>query len=551
MRATRLTLQHFTKHSASVVELPERGLVLVTGANGSGKSSLYDALAWAVWGETVRGRSPLPSKAGTTMVEVVEGDGLHVVRSTRSGKTSLTWSPRKGEAGVSYGTVTKAAEALHAITGSFERWRRTHVFTLRDPWSFTTASDRDRKVFLERLLGLEVFDGALEACRGDLRAASSRRAAQEVFVQREMERLLGAGARVTDAHRVLDATGPAVDTKAAASTLARLKGMMAEAANDVLAAEQEHRQAELGLVAEATRRRVEVEGLRKRLSVFTASGTCTACGSALPPERRAELESALAVAEVPVADPAVVLRDEVERCDSAREELRLLREKVAAAERELTAAQAVARQREVAIKNLRAAEEAHAEAMGRVEGGRSELARMSREVATLEAVERVLGLRGVRAAVLGEALSGIEAVANTWLARLGMPELLLHLATTSTRASGAVVDAISVEVEGAADGQGYQGASGGERTRFDLALMLALADVAGGLVAGGGGGTLWFDEVLDTLDASGVEAVVGLLEELSADRPVVVISHAVDLIERLHPSAVLRLRVEDGGVRAG
>lgn len=549
MKVTRLTLQHFTRHAATIVELPERGLVLVTGNNGSGKSSLYDAVAWGVWGETVRGKTPIPSKPGTTMVEVVTADGLHVVRSTRAGKTSLTWSPRPGEASATYGTVTKASEALHALTGSFERWRRTHVFTLRDPWSFATASDRDRKVFLERLLGLERFDAALEACRGDLKAAASRRAGQEVFVQRELERVAGASGRVADAHRVLDATGPAVDTGAAASTLAKLRGMAAEAADDVLAAERELREEELKLAGESARRRAEVEGLRKRLSVFTASGTCTACGSPLPPERRLELESALAVAECPVADPAVALADLRERCDSAREELRLLREKVATADRELTAAQAVARQREAAIKNLRAAEEAHVEAMGRVEGGRSELARMSLEVAELEAAERVLGLRGVRAAVLGDALSGIGEVANTWLARLGMPDLRLNLSPTSTRGSGAVVDAISVEVEGAADGQGYQGSSGGERTRFDLSLMLALADVAGGLVAGSTGGTLWFDEVLDTLDASGVEAVVALLEELSADRPVVVISHAVDLIERLHPSAALRLRVEDGGVR--
>jgi DNA repair exonuclease SbcCD ATPase subunit len=325
--------------------------------------------------------------------------------------------------------------------------------------------------------------------------------------------------------------------------------MAADAAGEVLEAEAAVREEELRLAGEAALRRVEVEGLRKRLSVFTSSGTCTACGSPLPAERRAELESALAVAECPVADPSVVLAELRERVDSAREEHRLLRLRVEAADRELSVAHATQRQREAAERTRAEAERAHGEAVERVAGGSAELRRMSLEVAELEAAERVLGLRGVRAAVLGDALSGLGQVANTWLARLGMPELHLSLAATSTRVTGAVVDAISVEVEGAADGQGYQGASGGERTRFDLALMLALADVAGGLNAGGAGGTLWFDEVLDTLDASGVEAVVALLEELSAERPVVVISHAVDLIERLHPSAVLRLRVEDGSVR--
>ena len=548
MKVTKLLLQHFTKHDATVVELPERGLVLVTGSNGSGKSSLYDGVAWGVWGETVRGRSPVPSKAGTTLVEVTASDGLVVFRERRGGKTTAGWKA-PGVDVPSFGTVTKAMEALTQRVGTFERWRRTHVFTLRDPWSFATASDRDRKVFLERLLGLERFDAALEACRGDLKAAASRRAGQEVFVRREEERVAGAAKRLEDARRTLDAMGPPPDTKALAASRAKLNGMVGEAANDVLAAEEEVRQEELRLMAESTRRKVEAEGLRKRLALITQSGACTACGTVLPPERRGELESALAVAECPAADPAVALPDLRERVESAKEELRLLRERVAAADRELSVAHATQRQREEAERVQREAAAAHAEAVDRVAGGTSELRRMSLEVAELEAAERVLGLRGVRAAVLGDALSGIGEVANTWLARLGMPDLRLNLSPTSTRGSGAVVDAISVEVEGAADGQGYQGSSGGERTRFDLSLMLALADVDGGLVAGSTGGTLWFDEVLDTLDASGVEAVVALLEELSADRPVVVISHAVDLIERLHPSAALRLRVEDGGVR--
>ena len=552
MKVSRLTLQHFTKHGATVVELPPRGLVLVTGDNGSGKSSLYDGIAWAVWGETVRGRSPLPaSRPGTTQVEVSAEDGLHVVRSHRKGKTTLTWSPRPGEPGGTYGTVTKAEEALHALTGSFERWRRTHVFTLRDPWSFTTASDRDRKVFLERLLGLERFDGALEGCRADLKAAAARWQRQQVAVAREELRAKAAQRRVEDVASYIGALGPAVDVPALAASLERLRGMAREAAVEVEEAEEAVRGEELRIVEHQTRQRVEAEGLRKRLALVTQSGACTTCGSPLPRGRRAELEAALRAAEAPPAEAPAVPPELRERLLSSREELRLLRDRASRVEGELASARGAEQQRAGAERTRAEAERELAEATECLAAASAEMAGHQREVAELEAVERVLGLRGVRAAVLGEALSGLEAVANVWLARLGMPDLRLRLASTSTRATGAVVDAISVDVEGAADGQGYQGASGGERTRFDLALLLALADVAGGLVAGSSGGTMWFDEVLDTLDASGVEAVVGLLEELSADRPVVVISHAVDLIERLHPSAVLRLRVEDGGVRAG
>jgi DNA repair exonuclease SbcCD ATPase subunit len=152
--------------------------------------------------------------------------------------------------------------------------------------------------------------------------------------------------------------------------------------------------------------------------------------------------------------------------------------------------------------------------------------------ATLEAVEKVLGLRGVRATVLDGALRAVEGVANVWLARLGLPGLALTLAM--------VDDKVALDVQGAGGGHGYAGASAGERRRVALALMLALAEIA---QASGGGvpGTLWFDEVFDVLDEDGVTAVCATLEELAAERCVVVITHNPVVIEQLPNAAHLRM----------
>ena len=93
-----------------------------------------------------------------------------------------------------------------------------------------------------------------------------------------------------------------------------------------------------------------------------------------------------------------------------------------------------------------------------------------------------------------------------------------------------------MEVEGAGGGHGYKASSGGERKRIDIAVMLALGDIARRL-RGEKGSTLFFDEAFDALDEQGLAAVVGVLRELAQDRAVVVISHNPLLIDHLRPHA--------------
>jgi DNA repair exonuclease SbcCD ATPase subunit len=155
------------------------------------------------------------------------------------------------------------------------------------------------------------------------------------------------------------------------------------------------------------------------------------------------------------------------------------------------------------------------------------------------AVERVFSMTGVRAQLLSGALQGIESIADAWLARLAPQARPMHLRLKSytEKASGAVSDAISLDVEGAGGGHGYRGASGGERQRINVALCLALGEVASAAY-GIAPGTLFLDEVFDALDADGVAAVRDALEDMARDRAVLVITHAPALVESLAAAEV-------------
>jgi DNA repair exonuclease SbcCD ATPase subunit len=166
------------------------------------------------------------------------------------------------------------------------------------------------------------------------------------------------------------------------------------------------------------------------------------------------------------------------------------------------------------------------------------------DLAELSACSNILGFKGVRAQVLGHALNGIEQMANYWLTRLVGDGISVKLASYKENAKGNTQESISLTVEGAGGGFGYDGASGGERRRIDVAILFALAEVAAN--AHGTHGTLFFDEVFDALDQDGMTAVTEALIDLSKDRAVVVISHAH--IEDLAKVATARFHIEDGEV---
>jgi exonuclease SbcC len=55
----KIYMRAFMSHESTTVDLPPRGVVVVSGPNGAGKSSLVEAVSVALWGKSLRGSSPL------------------------------------------------------------------------------------------------------------------------------------------------------------------------------------------------------------------------------------------------------------------------------------------------------------------------------------------------------------------------------------------------------------------------------------------------------------------------------------------------------------
>jgi DNA repair exonuclease SbcCD ATPase subunit len=537
-----LYLQGVSVHEDSHITLPDNGVVLVTGSNGSGKSSLVEGVGTAGWNKTLRG-APLWRDGRNGQVGIDTGE-LAITRTrTKGGKTSLSFEgPAAALMGstTAYETTGKGQEALERLIGEFDVWRRTSVFSSQDASHFTLATDAERKHLLEVLLNLQRFDAACELCRKDLHEA------EKVLYDAQHVLTLAQGRENGFRQNAEEVAIELAKANAAQASPADAKGLAAQcqAIQDVLEAVRE----DLDLVGSAfdscrdelAAKRQEVDGLRKD-AASVKGGTCRSCGQVIPGDsaRYGELEVELQQAEdklhaLSQADSRYRKKHTqlVNARDEETDNLRKLNQLRQDIDRRAELIAGIDARYQTAVKRL-------ANAQDEVLDAQLVFNTSEERHDVLAAAAAALGLRGIRAQVLGAALAGIEQVATTWLGRI-MPYASITLQAHTETKAGKVNDTISLAIGGVGGGAGYPGCSGGERRRIDIALMLALSEVAAAAV-GKTPGTLFFDEVFDALDPAGIDAVSEVLTDLARDRAVIVIAHNEQVIERLHPTCHIHI----------
>lgn len=658
MDIRRIALTRFTCHAARTITLPPRGLVLVTGANGAGKTSIVEAVAVGLFGESVRGADhwpeypappdgairtgkapPVPtvvtvearlseapprtlSCTRTTNVYPRGPEGASTVRH------SLAWHESSDGAPPTQPPVwenaTKAAEALRERTGPFDRWARTHVFLARDGARFAGATDAERKRILETVLGLGVFDAALKACRTESRDVALRLSALDGRLATLRATLERAHAAHAAALAAVPAPVPPEALDAARAEVERARAALAAAESAQGAAWEAVGAARATSRAAADR----VTDLRAALAALwaptpapvlpaptrpagvplpalphaaapaTTPAACPTCkrpwgatGGAHasaphghpphtapppdgPPAARADAVPGLSTAPAPPPHASTGPDPEaIAALEGAIVEARRAEAVAHAAETEAIAALDAVRARvrdavvagraaDDALRALGAREADRARALATVAAFAAECDHLRDAIAEAEALgaddretaaclaaaDTALGFGGVRTRILAHALPFLGRRASVWLARLGRSGWSVRFA--ATRKGGvrgaAGEEAITMSLAGPPKPD-YAALSGGEAKRVDLALLLALGELARA-VHGGAGGTLWFDEVLDApLDAEGAEAAADALAALARDRAVVVVAHSPDVLRALRPV----LHIDLGGGAAG
>lgn len=575
----------FSQPGLTVVE---GEIVGVTGcdSNGSGKSALIEAPVWALTGRCIRERYKGDdvirlgcSKTGARVeVNLVGGPRkIKVIRyrkdSKKGDKVILTIDGKN----VSMGTNKQTDMRIEAELGlDFETFMSTVAFGARaEVRSFFFSTDSERKRIMDKLLGLEVF------AKAQLLAKARTRE-----ITRELDDLmteqLNLGLKVSSDESAVKALQEEVDvdpieladTKILVRRLADRRERqqqevqtyqtqlddIEESFRDVLRAHdnaadaarkaekrfqksaEEMRREGHTANREAQRLRAECDAMKE-----LEGAECPTCHQDVLPITAQEISASL-LGEASDAEglstkaeaDAIKIESEIEGIEWPEDPDRST---VDLAQTELDVAKRMQRDtstqwRESKVK-LAALEAAHARTAGQVdillveiEADNATLAKnltkqqdIRDRASRAEFWSQAFGNGGLKSYVIEAEMPQINKLATSYAQQLlGTGAFVRLKATKALKTKDEEREEMVVEAGIPGCTESYAGASKGQRHRLDLAMILAFRDVVAHRSAAAFD-QLFADELFDGVDATGIDCVTEILQEVAATCPVLLVTH--------------------------
>ncbi len=190
-----LSLENYRKFETAEIQFPD-GLVGIIGNNGAGKSSLVEAIAWALYGNEVArtGKEEIKriSASKTDLCRVIldfqlQGDNYRVVRELRGvtnvGEASMFINNQVAARGVT--AVNELVEKTlkmdwkSFLTSFFARQKELNALTDYQPYK--------RKEVLSRMLGIEEIETSIQSLRADKRDLETKLETARSFLKDKLE----------------------------------------------------------------------------------------------------------------------------------------------------------------------------------------------------------------------------------------------------------------------------------------------------------------------------------------------------------------------------
>lgn len=189
MRFNWLRIKDFMSIESATLPLADRGLVGVlgrnsdtsgAGSNGSGKSALWDALQWGLYGAVSRKLDydakviRREQKKAEVEIELVSDSGVWRLLRTQSPKgQSLTlWHDGAELTGIE---KKGTQEKINGLIGMDHQTFVVSIIFGQDTFRFAQATDKEQKAILDRLLGLEVYEKARQQAAAMAKQVSADR----------------------------------------------------------------------------------------------------------------------------------------------------------------------------------------------------------------------------------------------------------------------------------------------------------------------------------------------------------------------------------------
>ena len=168
------------RYENQVIEFDSSSLTLILGENGAGKSTIFDAILYALFGKTSKETSKddfVTLGADEGGVELALFDDKHEYtirrfRSVKKQKSEVTFFVDGNDlTGATIDATDSTIEQILHI--DFTTFRNSISFAQGEISQFVSGTDKERKDILSSFLNLEIYDKALMQTRNKLNEISS------------------------------------------------------------------------------------------------------------------------------------------------------------------------------------------------------------------------------------------------------------------------------------------------------------------------------------------------------------------------------------------
>lgn len=542
------------------------------GANGTGKSTVWDALSWCLFGKTVRGVRgsaviPWEQEECATRVEFTfrrNGERLTVAR-TMNPNTLKVYRDLPGTTAKTSGHLGEnvGQETVNELVGL--TWPMFVSTVVRGQFdkSFLDETPKGKLAFLSQALDLSVWEDAADMATAEKKSLKDTATKQAQDLARAEGAMEAAQTALDEIEKAV-AEEEALEAARSQAHLNRahefdLKWKSAQ--DELIAAEEERaslseelkycqdmlaaREADLALATSALpalvadhARALEVSRAADHaLSMLEGdSGSCGTCGSELGPEAAQRLSKAAESARLDLATAGHRLARRQSDADDLEVEARLSKEHVKTSEAALAKVEramgpirgAMAKYSERANNEVALSKGGPAASARQLQGAEERVRAAALEVQELSdahaATGRELtradfwskGFGDVRLWLLRGALDELEALVNSHTLALGLRGWRVAFDVERSTKSGGIAKGFTALITSPTTSEPvpYESWSGGELQRLKVAVQAALIDLIRSRTGGGWRFEVW-DEPTQHLSQTGITDLISFLRDRS------------------------------------
>lgn len=190
MKLLTLKAKNFVTYPEFEFDFSKNGLFLIEGenkdssasnSNGAGKSLIFDALTWVLFGKTIRGLSHddvCGNFGGGTIVSLLflkDGSTYSVIRYRKDPAEKNNFSLTRDSVDVTQSTAAETQEYLEKLIHiNFDAFLNSVLFGQGDVLKFADSSDSVRKEIFDKIMEISNFDDYYKEVQADMKIVENQ-----------------------------------------------------------------------------------------------------------------------------------------------------------------------------------------------------------------------------------------------------------------------------------------------------------------------------------------------------------------------------------------